>query len=126
MLRSGGEHSIRLEAASRHQVIDEDTDVALVAPDHKRRLTTGRARCVDAGNEALSCRFLVSGCAIDLTREEQSSHTVSFECRLQFRRLNEVVLDRITRPQDNRVLQDQATHERALPEHRAATTSRSH
>ena len=45
MLGARREHAIRLEATSRDEIVDQHTDIALVATDHERRPRDGpRAR----------------------------------------------------------------------------------
>ena len=64
-----------------------------------------RPRRVDAGDESLRRRLLVPRRAVDLPREEEPADSMRLERRLQLRRLHEVVLDRVARPQHHGVLE---------------------
>ena len=78
MLRAGGEHPIRLEAALGDQVVDENPDVGLVAPQLERRRAPRRARRVDARHESLGRRLFVAGRAVDLPGEKESRQRAWF------------------------------------------------
>ena len=78
MLGARGEHAIRLEASLGDQVVDEDADVRLVAPQLERRLASARAmRRVDPGDESLRRGLFVAGRAVDLPGEKQSARPAS-------------------------------------------------
>ena len=62
-------------------------------------------RGVDAGHQSLRRGLFVSGRAVDLPGEEQPGDPMRFERRLQLRRLDEVVFDRIPGPQHRGVLE---------------------
>ncbi len=50
MLRARREHPIRLEAALRDEVIDQNADVRFISPKHHRIFSANRSRGVDAGH----------------------------------------------------------------------------
>ena len=105
VLRSRGEHSIRLEAAFRDQVVDENSDVRLVARELESIATQHTTRGVDAGDETLRRRFFVARRSVDLSREKQSLDTFRLEVSVQLGRLNEVVLHGVARAEQHRVLE---------------------
>ena len=70
-----------------------------------RCLVARLARRIDAGEQALRRRFLVTGRAIDLPGEEQAVDDLGFKARLQIARIEVVVLDGIARPRDVRALE---------------------
>src|SRR5438132_8661204 len=96
MLRPGREHAIRLETAFRDQVVDQDANIALVAPDLEAGMfpvSMPRTLCgVDPGDESLRSRFFIPGRAVDLAGEEESTDALGLEPPRQLRRLDEVVL----------------------------------
>ena len=72
IFRAAREHPIRLARAARDEIVDEHADVGLVAPRPPRRALLHAQRGVDAGEDALRRRFLVTGRAVDLAGEEQA------------------------------------------------------
>ena len=74
VLGARGKHAVRFIHATGHQVINQHTDVSLVTAQGKR-FTTGHILVgIDAGNESLPCRFLITCRAIDLPGKEQVFH----------------------------------------------------
>src|SRR4051794_36524468 len=69
MLRTAGEHAIRLARAARNEVVDEHAEVALAALRHPRLVALHLERGVDAGDEPLRGSFFVAGGAVDLAGE---------------------------------------------------------
>src|SRR6476620_4637375 len=99
MFRARRKHPVRLETAFRDQVVNENADVSLVAPQLQAFTADGAMRRVDARDQPLRCGFLVARCAVDLPREEEASDSLRLELTRQLRRLHEVVFHRITRAQ---------------------------
>src|SRR5829696_2720275 len=79
VLRARREHPVRLETSFGDQVVDEDADVCLVAPQLECRLAARTTRGVDARDHALGRGFLVAGSTVDLSREEQPRDALRFE-----------------------------------------------
>ena len=74
---------------------------------------------VDTRDQPLGCGFLVPRCPIDLTCEKQTANPPRFQCRSQFRGLNEIVLDGISGPDHPRVLESwKCVHQLLLDGHR--------
>src|SRR5581483_11251909 len=69
------------------------------------RFARDLARGVDAGEQALRRGFLVSGGAVDLSGEVEARDRLGLQRALQVARVEVVVLDRIARPRDARVLE---------------------
>src|SRR5437667_6270568 len=97
MFRPRREHPVRLEAALRDQIVDENADVRFVTAQLECRTTHGASSRVDPRDDALSGGFFVAGRAVDLSGEKEPAHALGLERARQLRRLNEVVLDRIAR-----------------------------
>ena len=62
-------------------------------------------RRVGAGEQPLRRRFLVARRAIDLSSQEQSGHGFELEARAKFARIDVIIFDRITWPDDGYVLE---------------------
>ena len=52
--------------------------------------------CIDAGYQALPCRFLITGGAIDLSGKEEVAHAFGFERMLELCGVEKVVFDSIS------------------------------
>src|SRR5687768_14151254 len=105
MLGARGKHAIRLQTSPCDEVVNQNPDVGLVAPQREGDGPSNTAGRVDARNQSLGRGFLVPGGAVDLPREEQAGDPVRFERRLQLGRLEEVVFNRIPGPQHRSVLE---------------------
>ena len=79
MLRSRGEHPVRLEASAGHQVVNEDANVRFIPPKHEWRLSSNAPYGVDSGGESLGCRLFVARRPVDLPRQEKPRNSVCFE-----------------------------------------------
>src|SRR5436190_10726996 len=99
MFGSRREHPVRLETAFRDQVVNENADVSLVAAQLQTFTADGPMRRVDARDKPLRCGFLVARCAVDLPSEEKAFDSLRLELTRELRRLHEVVLHRVARPQ---------------------------
>ena len=106
MLGARREHAIRLEAAARGEIVHERTDIAVAALEGDSVVSsrTPAAR-VEPGDESLRGRLLVPGRAVDLPGEEQPRDSLRLQRRVELSRLDEVVLDRVARPQNLGVLE---------------------
>ena len=113
MLGARREHPVRLEAALRDQIVDEDADVRLVAAAARTPLVAAtRARRIDAGHEALRRGLFVARRAVDLSGEKQPGDALRLERARQLGRLDEVVFDGVAGPQQHRVFEArQRVHE---------------
>src|SRR5687768_9319713 len=105
MLGAGGEHPVWLEAALGGQVIDEDSDIRLVAAQREPLLPAHRAGCIDPRNQALSGSLFVAGRPIDLTGQEEPGNTMRLKGCAKLCWLDEVVLDRVAGPHHYSVLE---------------------
>ena len=77
MLGSRREHSVRLEATLRDQIVDQNADVGLVPSQFESFAPDRQVRRVDAGDNSLRRGFLVTGRSVDLTREKQARRLAS-------------------------------------------------
>src|SRR3569623_502509 len=103
--RARGQHAVRLLRATRRQIVDEHAEVRLLAPQHERRAPRQLERGVRTGDEALHRGLLIAARAVDLAGEVQALHAPRLERRLDLARIDEVVLDRVTRPRHLRALE---------------------
>ena len=92
-----GEQPVRLARSAGDEVVDEDCQIGFLAAENQRRRALDRQRRVDAGHQPESGRLLVSRRSVDLSREEQPANPLGLKRRRQLRRVDEVVLDRVTR-----------------------------
>src|SRR5262249_21500677 len=99
MLRTGCEHAIRFETPLRDEIVDQDADVAVVAPRIEARFATSMLGRIDAGHESLGGRLLIARSPVELTGQIQPCDALRLQTPSEFCRLNEVVLDGIARPQ---------------------------
>ncbi len=80
-----------------------------------RRLAQRGSSGVQSGHQPLSRGLLITGRPVDLTREEQPGNAAGLQAVVEFRRLDEVVLDGIAGPQQGGVLETrQRMHELGL------------
>src|SRR5712691_10981366 len=107
MLRAGSEHAVRLEAALRNQIVDEYADVRFIPPQLQTSATTipGGVGGVCARHKTLSGGLFIARGPVDLPGEEEPADALGLEPSRELRRLNEVVLDRVTGTQQRRVLE---------------------
>ena len=66
-----GEHAIRFVGTFSHEIVDQYSDIALVALNNERALPSHFIDGIDPCNKALRCRFFVSRGPIDLTGEKE-------------------------------------------------------
>mmetsp|Transcript_1089 Transcript_1089/g.2042 ORF Transcript_1089/g.2042 Transcript_1089/m.2042 type:complete len:247 (+) Transcript_1089:657-1397(+) len=93
MLRSRGEHAVRLVCALGHQVVDEDADVRLVPSEDQRCLLASRESRVRTSNDALGSGLFIPRSPADLSGEVQAWELLDLERVFQRPRVHEVVLD---------------------------------
>src|SRR5689334_19040665 len=105
MLGARREHPIRLEAALRNQIVDEDANVRLVAPQLEAAAGASPMRRVDARDEPLRGCLFVSRSAVDLPGQKEPGRALRFETPIELGRLDEVVLDGVSRPKKRRRLE---------------------
>src|SRR6185312_11804080 len=100
-----GEHAVGLDRAVAGEVVDQHTEVGLVAARVPRRLALGGKRGVQAGDQPLRAGFLVAGGAVDLAGEVQARDRLGFQPRLQAARVEVVVLDGVAGTGDVRLFE---------------------
>src|SRR5690606_23276267 len=105
VLRTTGEHSVRLADAARDQVVDQDAEIGFVASRRPGVAPLRLQRGIDAGQQSLRRRFLVARRSVDLAREEETPDRPGLERSLQRPRIEIVVLDRIAGTQQMRILE---------------------
>ncbi len=103
VLGAGGEHAIGLARPQGDEVVDQHAEVGLVAARTPGCFATHPAGRVDAGQQALGGRLLVTGGAVDLPGEEQPLDRPRLQRRPQVPGVEEVVFDRVARAGDHRV-----------------------
>src|SRR5262249_52723662 len=108
-------HPVWLEASLRDQVIDENSDVGLIAPQLERIRAAREARRVDSSNDPLGSGLFIARCSIDLPGEKEPLNPLCLERARQLGRLYEVVLDGVPGPQYHGVFEArQGVNERRL------------
>jgi hypothetical protein len=111
--RSDSRHSARevnmrygLGDAERGQVVDQDADVAVRPVGDEVGLPAGGGqRRVDAGHDPLRRGLLVAGGPVHLPGQEQAPDRAQLQRRVEFPRVDVVVLDRVAGPEHHRALQ---------------------
>ena len=101
---AAGEHAVRLGHTAGNQVVDQHTEVGLVAARRPRLLALHLQRSVGTGQQALSGGLLITGCAIDLSGKEQPFYRFGFQRGVQAGRIKVIVLDGVAGTQDVAVL----------------------
>ena len=102
---AAGEHAVGFVDAERHEVVDEDADVALFAAEDEGRFAGDLERGVGAGHEALCACLFVAGGAVELAREVKARDAFGFERRLKLVGRAEIVFDRVAVAHDYRVFE---------------------
>src|SRR6202034_2649122 len=97
-----------------NQVINQDSGISLRSSNDHRLLLANSTSAVDARDQALATRFLVSRRSIDLASQEQTFNRLHFEAVLQLPRIDGIIFDRVPRPDHLRVLEtgDRGYHRR--------------
>ena len=90
---AGGEHAIGLGCALGDEVIDEDTDVSLIAAQDDRVLALNAPGGVHPSYKSLGTSFFVAGCAIDLASAIEVAADFGFERRIELGWEGKVVFD---------------------------------
>ena len=94
----GGEHAVGFVYTLGHKVVDEHTNVGLVAPQSQLALRLSRAwvgTCmqgsVHAGNETLSGSFFITGGTVHLSGHKKTPHNFRFQGMVQLCGVEEIV-----------------------------------
>ena len=82
----------------KDEVVDHDSDVRLMAAEDHWRLTLDMSGGIDSRDQTLSASFLVARRSVDLTRQKQAVETFGLKSSVQFRGLDKVVFDSVSRP----------------------------
>src|SRR5215470_2118148 len=90
-------HAVRLFGTFRDEVINKDSDICFVSLQHQRRAPSNFQSSVGFRNQALSCRFFIPRCSVDLPRKIQPFDPLCFESRekLDWRKI--IVFDSVAR-----------------------------
>ncbi|MNE70212.1 hypothetical protein D3C80_1659890 [compost metagenome] len=75
----GCKQTVRLIGSFSNQIINQYSNIALRTIENHRFFLLHFAGSINTGHYALSCRFLISGCTIDLTGSEETRQTFGFE-----------------------------------------------
>ena len=129
VLGAAGEHAVRFTHAFGNEVVYQHTQIGFVATGHPGVAGAGQGRpfsgCpglglglqrrVDAGEQALRRRFFVTGGAVDLPSKKQAADGFGLEAAFQPSRVEVVVFNGVTGPQDVGVFQPgHRTHQLVL------------
>ena len=103
--RPAGKHAVWLGHAFAHQIVNQHTQVGLVAA-RQPRVAARHLQCgIGASKQPLRRCFLVARRAVDLPGKEQSADSPCLQIRLQLAGIEVVVFDGVPRPQNVRTLQ---------------------
>ena len=105
-------HAVRLVHTFGHQVVNQNTDVSFVASQRERFAAVAIDMCIDAGYDALSSCFFVSGSTIYLSGKEQVAHLFRLERVLELCGVEVIVFDGIARTVDNQVTESRNLFQR--------------
>ena len=90
------EHSVGLIDTFRNQIVDQHTDVGLVASQHEGLTASEFQVGVDTRHQTLRGGLFVTGRAVDLTREVEVVDQLGFERVVELCGREVVVLDGVT------------------------------
>src|SRR5471032_23209 len=96
----GRKHPVRFLSPESNQVVDQHTDVRLVAARAPAVFALCTQCRVGSGQQTLGAGFFVTGGAVDLPGEEQAADHFGFEAVFQVTRVEVVVLDGVARTHD--------------------------
>ena len=91
------EHPVRLVRSVSRQIIDQHAEVGLRAVECQCRFALHLCCSVHSCEQALRRRLLVAGRSVDLSGQEQPSHTLRLQRRQQLARVHEIILHSVTR-----------------------------
>ena len=100
ILGATGKHAIWLCYAVRGEIVDHHADIGLGAIDDELGQRQRGCGSVSAGHKALCSGLLITGGAVDLAGEEQSWHILRGKAGRQCPRIDMIILNGITGPQD--------------------------
>ena len=102
---AAGHHPVRLIGALRHQIIDQRSDIGLVAAQDERLLTPDFQRRIDTRHEPLRRSLLIAARSVRLTCRIQPGQLLDLQRGIQLERVQQIVLNRIGRTHDLHILQ---------------------
>ncbi len=105
VLAAGGHHAVGLVRALGDKVVNERTDISVAAAEDERLAPEYLERCVDACDEALHCRLLITGGAVELPRAVEAGNLFALKRRVELRRVDAVIFYRVGAAGHFRVLQ---------------------
>ena len=94
-----GEHAVGLAHPLHHQIVDHHADIGVRAAQDDGVLGAGAQRGIEPRDKALRGRLLVARGPIDLPGEEKPANFFCLQARAQGTRVDEIIFDRIARPQ---------------------------
>ena len=95
VLAAGGHHAVGLVRAFGDKVVNERADIAVAAAEDERLAPEYPERRVDARDEALHRRLLISGGAVELPRAVQAGYFFALKRRVKLRRVDAVIFYRV-------------------------------
>src|SRR5437762_2836590 len=81
-----------------NQVIDKHTYISLGALQNQRLSALHGKSRINAGHQALACRFLIACRAIYLPSQKKPLHPRGFQCRPKLAGIYEIVFNSVTGP----------------------------
>ena len=112
MFRAGSHHSVRFVRAFRDEIVDQNADICLIAPQNDGIFAAERERGVQACDQSLRRRLFVAARAVDLPRGVKVFHLFEFQRGKEVERVDGVVLDGVGIAHDLAVFQplDRVVH----------------
>ena len=105
VLCPGRHHPIRFMILLRHQIVDENADICLRTIQNHRLLSLTFSRRIDAGDQPLSRRLLITGTSVKLSPAEKSADLLKLQGQLELVGIDTIILDGIGIADDLHMLQ---------------------
>src|SRR3984893_246443 len=93
------EHAVGLAHPLHRQIVDHDADIGVRAAENEGVLGAGARRGIEPRDKALRGRLLVARGAIDLPGDKKPVNFFCLQTRAQGAWVDEIIFDRISRPQ---------------------------
>ena len=103
ILSPAGEHAVGFYGALGHKIVDEHSNIGLVAPENEGVASLHAAGGIDAGDESLGGGLFVSGGAVDLSGEVEVATGLGLEAGMELGGEGEIVFDGVGGAEDFRI-----------------------
>ena len=93
VFRPGGHHPVWFSVFFRHQVVDQNADIAFGTVDHERLFPEHIHGRVYSGKQSLGGGLLISGAAVDLSAAEKAGDILKLQRLFQLRGIDAVIFN---------------------------------